>query len=129
MKALSIQQPWAWAILYAGKDVENRTWRTNYRGPLLIHAGQQVDLVGLNWMPERFGISVPKPQSSPLARTGGIVGVVELVDCVQGHESPWAELWTGPRMWHWVLKNPRPLPFHRFKGRQKLFEADHPDLR
>ncbi len=37
-KALSIIQPWASAITYAGKDVENRTWRTNYRGPIAIHA-------------------------------------------------------------------------------------------
>ena len=34
MKALSIHQPWAWAILNAGKTVENRTWSTNYQGPL-----------------------------------------------------------------------------------------------
>lgn len=27
MKALSIRQPWAWAILHAGKDVENRDWK------------------------------------------------------------------------------------------------------
>ena len=38
MKCLSILQPWAWAIIHGGKDVENRTWRTAYRGPLLIHA-------------------------------------------------------------------------------------------
>ena len=29
MKALSIRQPWAWAILHAGKDIENRDWRTD----------------------------------------------------------------------------------------------------
>ena len=31
MKALSIRPPWAWAILHAAKDVENRTWKTNIR--------------------------------------------------------------------------------------------------
>ena len=41
MKALSIQQPWAWAIVNGFKPVENRTWRTNYTGPLLIHAGKR----------------------------------------------------------------------------------------
>lgn len=40
MKALSVKQPWAWAIIHAGKDIEKRTWRTDYRGPLLIHAGK-----------------------------------------------------------------------------------------
>ena len=39
MKCLTICQPWAWAIVAAGKDVENRTRPTRYRGPLLIHAG------------------------------------------------------------------------------------------
>lgn len=40
MKALSIQQPWAWAIVKRDKRVENRTWPTTYRGPVLIHASQ-----------------------------------------------------------------------------------------
>jgi ASCH domain len=42
MKALSIRQPWAWAILRAGKRIENREWRAppSYRGPLLIHASK-----------------------------------------------------------------------------------------
>lgn len=39
IKALTIRQPWAHAIFHLGKDVENRSWRTRYRGPLLIHAG------------------------------------------------------------------------------------------
>jgi hypothetical protein len=38
VKVLTIRQPWAHAILHLGKDVENRSWRTRYRGLLLIHA-------------------------------------------------------------------------------------------
>src|SRR5688572_4676832 len=38
MKALSLRQPWAWAVVHGGKRVENRGWTTDYRGPLLIHA-------------------------------------------------------------------------------------------
>jgi ASCH domain len=38
MKALSIQQPWAWAIIYAGKNIENRTWNTHFRGTFAVHA-------------------------------------------------------------------------------------------
>ena len=34
MKALSIQQPWAWLIAHGKKDVENRTWATAFRGGL-----------------------------------------------------------------------------------------------
>jgi hypothetical protein len=39
-KALSIRQPWAHLIVAGIKQIENRTWTTRYRGPLLIHAGQ-----------------------------------------------------------------------------------------
>jgi hypothetical protein len=42
MKCLSIRQPWAWAILHGGKRIENRTWNTTYRGPILLHAGKGV---------------------------------------------------------------------------------------
>lgn len=38
MKAISIRQPWAWLIVNGFKDIENRSWRTKYRGPVLIHA-------------------------------------------------------------------------------------------
>ena len=38
--ALSIRQPWSWAILVAGKRCENRTWNCKYRGPIYIHAAK-----------------------------------------------------------------------------------------
>lgn len=47
MKALSIRQPWAWAIVNGHKTIENRTWATTYRGPLLIHASKSLDPHGM----------------------------------------------------------------------------------
>lgn len=43
MRALTVRQPWAWAIVYGGKDVENRTRNVvgSYRGPVAIHAGRE----------------------------------------------------------------------------------------
>lgn len=41
MKALSIRQPWASLIAEGYKTIELRTWKTNYRGPLAIHASKQ----------------------------------------------------------------------------------------
>jgi ASCH domain len=35
MKVIVIRQPWAWLIVNGIKDIENRSWRTRYRGPLL----------------------------------------------------------------------------------------------
>jgi hypothetical protein len=40
MRALTISQPWASMIANGRKWVENRTWESLYRGPLLIHAGK-----------------------------------------------------------------------------------------
>ena len=41
MKAITVRQPWAWAIMHDGKDVENRSRNIagTYRGPVVIHAG------------------------------------------------------------------------------------------
>jgi hypothetical protein len=40
VKALSVRQPWAWAIIYALEDIENRGWPIHYRGDILIHAAK-----------------------------------------------------------------------------------------
>jgi hypothetical protein len=40
IKALSVRQPWAWAILYGGKSLENRSEPILYRGSILTHAGR-----------------------------------------------------------------------------------------
>jgi hypothetical protein len=43
MKVLTVRQPWASLIVAGIKNVENRSWRTKYRGKLGIHAGSHVD--------------------------------------------------------------------------------------
>lgn len=68
MKAISIQQPWAWAILHAGKDVENRTWRTTYRGPVAIHASKAVDPEGSAFLASLGLVDWRLPCAAP---TGG----------------------------------------------------------
>ena len=74
MKAISIRQPWAWLIVHGYKDVENRTWATKYRGPILIHAGKTLD-PGFDELcqvlREEFDIHVPLRKELP---RGGIVG-------------------------------------------------------
>ena len=114
MRVLSVQQPWAWLIVHGLKDIENRTWFTSYRGPLLIHASQRVDR---EWMDIIYSLlakeGLPMPRDLP---TGGIVGIVDLVDVVRHYESPWFE---GP--WGWVLENPRPIPHIPAQGRLGLW--------
>ncbi|WP_120338109.1 hypothetical protein [Cryobacterium soli] len=45
MRVITVKQPWAWAIVHGGKDVENRVRNLagDYRGPLAIHAGLAFD--------------------------------------------------------------------------------------
>lgn len=40
MKALTVRQPWASLIAAGVKTIETRSWSTEYRGPLAIHAGK-----------------------------------------------------------------------------------------
>ena len=49
---------------------------------------------------------------------GGVIGKVEIVDCVQNHESQWAV----KGQWHWVLANPQPLEFSSHKGQLGIFD-------
>src|SRR5437660_9074532 len=42
-KALTIRQPWAELILRGRKPFELRSWKTKYRGPLVIHAAMKID--------------------------------------------------------------------------------------
>jgi hypothetical protein len=93
-----VRQPWAWAIVTGFKDVENRTRRTNHRGPLLIHAARQMDPEGFKNLWE-LGVYRKLPNQLAL---GALVGVVEIVDCVTDADSPWA----NSSSWHWVLRRP-----------------------
>ena len=101
--AITVKQPWASHIIFDGKDIENRTWPTCYRGPLLIHAGKSIDA----------GFDRDDCEDLDF---GGLIGVVDLVDCVTASDSGWFH---GPI--GWVLRNPRPLPFREIRGRLGLW--------
>ena len=105
MKALSIKDPWASLIVEGKKTIELRTWRTNYRGPVLIH---------------RSG------------KGGGIIGVMEIVDVVEieskdrfrslrhKHHAP--DTFYREKLYGWILQNARPMEFVPCKGRLGLWE-------
>lgn len=126
-RALSIRQPWAWAILNAGKRIENRPRRSHYRGSICIHASQyepkQADV-------DAFNGCFFKAQPSPHVREeilggytealwfarGGIIGTAEIIDCVDTSDSPW---FFGP--YGLVLDNVKSVPFIPVKGALGLF--------
>jgi hypothetical protein len=115
LRALSVRQPWAWLIVNGYKDIENRSWRTNHRGPLLIHASSNRSLctpASLRQIEGKYHVRLPREFDF-----GGIIGVLDVVDCVKTHPSKW-KIRGG---WGWVLKNPRKLPFRRCKGAVGFF--------
>lgn len=121
-KALSINQPWAWAILHAGKDIENRDWQTYFRGRFLIHAGLRIDEAGFGAIETICGQR--PPDNLP---TGGIIGAATLTDCVHQHDyqgkSPWFFGSYG-----FVLTRAEALPFRPCVGALGFFEPDYSKL-
>ncbi len=118
-KALSIRQPWANAILFHGKPIENRPRRTNYRGRIAIHASLYDNWEYWKWSKESIeqaaGHAVTVPYPTDLLR-GGIIGSVEIIDCVDNSDSPW---FFGP--YGYVLANPEPCEFIPVKGQLGFF--------
>jgi hypothetical protein len=103
MRAVTIRQPQAAAVLAPPGPFMHPAWRTDHRGPLLIHA-------------ERHGAGDPPIRRGGPAY-GALLGVVELVDCVEAGVADEAG-------YVWVLANPRrfarPIPH---PGRVGLFEV------
>lgn len=118
MKTLSIRQPWAQLIIHHGKDIENRTWRTNYRGPLLIHASSTKSWDDYGIACEMAGDILGHCPIGPFHHIdfGCIIGIVDLVDCVSESDSPW---FCGP--YGLLLWNPRPINPIPVKGRLGLW--------
>jgi len=125
VKALSIRQPWAWMILHGGKDIENREWPTRFRGRVLIHASKGMTR---DEYADAFDFAIssgalPDLQNLPrlhfdTMERGGIVGSVEIVDCVTRSDSRWFMGTYG-----FVLRNPVVLPFQPYRGALGFFDV------
>lgn len=128
MKALSIRQPWAWLIVHGYKPVENRGWATKFRGRILVHAAkgmthsEYTEARALTFDAVRWhGLSPAAIENFPSfhdMQRGGIVGAVDIVDCVQKHPS---RFFFGPN--GFVLANPEVLPFRPCRGMLGFFEV------
>lgn len=126
MIALSIRQPWAWLILHGGKDIENRDWPTKRRGRVLVHAGKGMTqdewlsaVQFAHWGEPRLPQSkLQEGCEMDALQRGGIVGSVEIVDCVERSESPW---FVG--RYGFVLRDPQVLPFTAWRGQLGFFDV------
>lgn len=94
LKALSVRQPWAWAICHAGKNFENRVWGRNnadrkFRGAFCIHASsgmEQRQYYEAREFMAAQGITCPEPYQ--LAR-GCIIGTARAVNWTTDEASFW----------------------------------------
>jgi len=131
IKVLSIRQPWAWLICSGYKDIENRSWRTNYRGQLYIHAGKSFDWDALDYLKgyflNEYYVSVcvyfgikGRMNIRHHEDFGAIVGSVNLTDCIQNSRSIWAQR----GLFHWELHDPLELAPIPLKGQLGIFEVD-----
>jgi hypothetical protein len=124
VQAISVQQPWAWAIARGHRRLSNQDLPTPYRGPLLIHASIRVDLKSCDSPLMQAAGWDPK---DPLAALGAVIAVADLVDVCMSRSrgdrvcgcGPWAK----PGACHWRLADVRPLPRPVFTlGRTGLWE-------
>ena len=120
MKALTVRQPWAWAIIYAQKDIENRGWPIYYRGDILIHAAKgctKREYHSAHEFCQSIGVSLPELK---MLRRGQIIGVVTVVGCLF---SKTASGWGMAEQYHWQLANPRPITPIPYIGQLGLFDV------
>lgn len=126
MKALAIKQPWAEAVARGWKDIENRDWRTSYRGPVLIHASKLFDddeahayldvikAAGIRTEDRKPPLTIGDARR----RCGGIIGIAEIVDCVSMSRSPWFFGRYG-----FVMANARAVDLVPCRGMPGLFDV------
>ena len=119
IRALSVRQPFAWAIAVGAKPVENRSWGTRYRGLVAIHASKAIDRAALDnpLILEAIADHEFTIDEGP-SSLGAVVAIAELCGCHQwpaagecnGRGRPACSPWAALDQWHWRLRNVRPLP-------------------
>jgi hypothetical protein len=121
LSVLVIRQPWAWLVVNGLKDTENRNWKCKHRGPLLIQSSQKRPSAAdydeaAEYARDR---GVKKLPAREALECGGIVGIVNLIDCVGESDSVWYE----DGCFAWVLEDATPLPFVPCKGKLLVYPA------
>lgn len=153
MKCLSLWQPWASLVVLGTKKIETRSWPTNYRGPLLIHAAKKripelIDLVCWDeFQAALWNLAGTMEEKAGCLPFGEIIGRVELIDCRPtesfnlgelhslryrpGREGDLSQSWTEndlgnfePGRFGWVFENPKYFAYKiPYRGKQGLFDV------
>ena len=108
-RALTVRQPWAFAIAAGAKDVENRSWSSSHRGWLAIHASSTLADAGEDAHCAQLLVAagVAPPATTQLARSA-VVAVVFVRDILPP-EQPLDSDWAQRGCFHWLLRDARPL--------------------
>lgn len=117
LRALSVRQPWAWGICAGVKKTENRTWTTERRGTIAIHASTSTQIV--NALHKDSGCEAMHRKNFVFGAIIGFADIIDVASYGRHHEDdPFAE---GPYCWTMgngrFLKEPIPLP-----GKLNLFK-------
>lgn len=153
MLALTITQPYASLIAIGIKKIETRSWKTNYRGLLAIHAGAGLKSVGGNtgfyqllcqrFIGEalldhgiRWATQLPRGAIVAIARLEAIVPAIALVEGMTYWSTPacrpYASNWGNDRVlgdysgsrYAWLLTDVRRLPIPiPVRGKQRLWSV------
>ena len=131
LRALTLIQPWAYAVCHLGKTIENRTWPppSGIVGQhLAIHAGKKFDEDDADAIRNEFGLGVPD-----VVPVGAIVAVVRVAGAERvrdelaenlGLPAQYATRWSsGP--WCWLLADLVVLPHPvECRGKQGLWPVE-----
>lgn len=137
MKVITLIQPWGTLIAIGEKKIETRNWKTDYRGPLLIHAGKKVNICSSKGVFKK--VLEQQGYTKETLPTGLIIAKCNLVDCVKivqagviygslsngmevsGNEYQFGDYQVG--RYAWLLENIEPIiPPIPAKGKQRLWD-------
>ncbi len=143
MKVISLLQPWATLVVIGAKKIETRSWNTNYRGPLLIHASKKMDgLQKALCETVPFKTALETVEELPLGQIIGSVHIehvltTEKVEKMEVFRFGGSTKWSiteqekafgdyGTGRYAWMLSNPVHFTEHRIqiKGSLGLWEFD-----
>jgi len=108
MRAICIKQPWASMIANGQKFIETRSWKTNYRGELLVVASQ-------------------KPLIDNLP-TGQALCIVNIIDChpMKKEDEKFAKVEYNSQKYSWILFNIKKIKPFPVKGKLNFFQVNLP---
>ena len=133
-RALTIRDPWLWAIVNSTKRIENRSWSTSYRGRIYLHsAGHLAPMHERKECLEKLAATGPtmalevrhRDPKSFAFKPSHLVATADLIDCVQLSSSHLGH-WGIAGLWHWILievkELAKPIPM---KGQLGLWRVKH----